>query len=195
MSPAQRAFSPCHPPLLVNSHLLFDSHSHSHARLSLEALVAFIAKQKALLLGDSAFRLSLQADCAPAPPDIGWVLFAHKGAVLALPLATPVTHSRAYSIASQTQPPSAPSPAPSCACPPARVRILDPVLAVYGEPDNPAELAALEHPKTLHAGGHGGKDECAADAVAQALGAVHTLAARPRRRRHPETNADPNADP
>ncbi|KAJ7704594.1 hypothetical protein B0H17DRAFT_1040032, partial [Mycena rosella] len=80
--------------------LLFFVHpvvNDSRRAHTLEALASFIAKQKALLartqsdikalcrlrseavadaaglaaqLGDSAFRLSQQADCAPAPPDI-----------------------------------------------------------------------------------------------------------------------------
>ncbi|KAJ7704611.1 hypothetical protein B0H17DRAFT_1193813 [Mycena rosella] len=219
MSPAQLAFSPCHPPSLPDSHSHSRSHllTDSHARRSLdsEALASFIAKQKALLartqsdlnalcrfrdeavadaaglaaqLGDSAFRLSLQADCAPAPPDIDWALFAHKD-----PTPPPPPPPRPRPPRPR---PRAPAPAPSALqqlVRAARARILDPVLAVYGEPDDPP--AAPEHTKTLHATANGdGKDECAPRMPPRGPSGLFTRRPRVRVDAYPHPSADPYAE-
>ncbi|KAJ7704575.1 hypothetical protein B0H17DRAFT_1193782 [Mycena rosella] len=145
-SPAQLAFSLCHPPLLV------DSPSH------LLALAFFIAKQKALLArtqSDLTALCRLRSDAVADVDAAGAGLAVQLGALRAQrpdPLRT-----LAFALP-RTAPARPPRPQTSKN---SYARILDSVLAVYGKLDDPP--AAPEHTKALHAttNWNGNRDECA----------------------------------
>ncbi|KAJ7704603.1 hypothetical protein B0H17DRAFT_13889 [Mycena rosella] len=94
--------------------------------------------------------------------------------------------------------PPAPAPTPAYRAlrpPAARARILDPVLAVYGEPE-PSPSDALTSPadhKNATANGNG-KDECAGPRMPP-RGPSGLFTRRPRVRVDVDTTGNPNADP